>query len=156
MRVFSPSPTRSIVLLQRVSRRTWSARTFPGHRGGDHRRSRNSSRSEVVVEVRVLGQETDAATHIRVRRRTAEQSHAAAIAAQQPEHQLHRRRLAGAVHSQQAEDLTPAHVEIEAVDGDRPADSEMPAKGLGQPADLDRVFRRFTHVSDRHRSRTER
>ena len=86
-----------------------------------------------LLELRLLELDADALLQRPAITRGIEREHRNAPAIRPPQslHALHRRRLAGAVGSDQAEDLPLVHLERHVVDGKRPA------VDLADAADLD-------------------
>ena len=120
---------------------------------------------EVIVEVRVLRQVTEAALRGEVARRTPEDARLAGRRKHQLQQQLQRRRLAGAVRTEKPEDLAGFHLQREAVeDAPRPLPPEANGVVLGELDGFDRgcqssrgrpgpwVRRRADHSSRTYRS----
>src|SRR5262249_30325127 len=88
--------------------------------------------SEPLLKAKVLGQKSDARPSLPVAERLPENEGVASGRPREAEQHLHRRRLPGAVRTEEAEDLTPTHGQGEVVD------CKLLAEPLPQSACVDR------------------
>ena len=85
---------------------------------------------EPLVEAEVLGKEADSSPRPSITQRGAEQLSRAPVGAGEAQQHLHRRCLAGAVGTEEAEDLSPRHAQGEVADSRSSTERFVQSPGL--------------------------